>query len=653
MTMLAELIKSAPKNSVIIGDFNLPGACWDTGTSKASERVVVEAVEDKLMTQLVDFSTHIKGNVLDLVVTDMPERVLEVREEGRLGKSDHSIIVAEINVTTGSEKKNDARQDWRNADWEKMRNMLAEQKWKADIRGADTEEAWRIFQEKISEVTVECVPARRRRNVNRPPWMTQEILRAIRKKKRMWAKVKASPDKEEYKKQEKLTRNLIRNAKRRFERKLADGGGQNKKPFYAYVKTKTKARQSIGPLKTKNGETVTENATMAELLNETFGAAFTREETGSVPEPADQHHGEKLTGVRVTVKEVKQKLKGLRREAAAGPDKIGPGLLYELREELAPTLAVIFNKSLASGVVPKEWKEANVTPIFKKGSKAAPENYRPVSLTSVCFFEKATRTVDNGEAFDAVFLDFAKAFDKVPHARLLKKLKAKGIDGQLLNWIKNWLCGRRQRVALGGEFSTWIEVLSGVPQGSVLGPLLFLIFIDDIDEAAAAVDIIRKFADDTKVGHTVNNEDDRRKLQEAIDNLVSWSKKWGMQFNVKKCKVVHFGRSNQCYEYSMDGDKLEVSEEERDIGIEIHQSLKPTKQCAKAAATARSVLGQISRSFHYRDRKTFVKLYITYVRPHLEFSTPAWSPWSLGDIKTLEKVQEKFVNMLSGLAGKT
>jgi Reverse transcriptase (RNA-dependent DNA polymerase)/Endonuclease-reverse transcriptase len=425
MTKLAELINSAPKNSVLIGDFNLPGACWDTGTCKASERAVIEAVEDKLMTQLVDFSAHIKGNILDLVVTDMQERILEVREEGRLGKSDHSIIVTEINVTSGPEKKNNTGQEWRNADWERMKHMLAEQKWKTDIKGADTDEAWRIFQEKISEVTVECVPARRRRNVNRPPWMTQEILRAIRKKKRIWAKVKASPDKEEYKKQEKLTRNLIRNAKRKFERKLADGGGQNKKPFYAYVKTKTKA-----------------------------------------PDPAEHHHGEKLTGVRVTVKEVKQKLKGLRREAAAGPDKIGPGLLYELREELAPTLTVIFNKSLASGDVPKEWKEANVTPIFKKGSKVAPANYRPVSLTSVCckvveslikdrmlshlkkhgllkrsqhgflpgrscatnlleFFEKATRTVDNGEAFDAVFLDFAKAFDKVPHTRLLKKLKQK------------------------------------------------------------------------------------------------------------------------------------------------------------------------------------------------------------------------------------
>jgi hypothetical protein len=191
------------------------------------------------------------------------------------------------------------------------------------------------------------------------------------------------------------------------------------------------------------------------------------------------------------------------------------------------------------------------------------------------------------------------------------------------------------------------------PTRKCAGPLLFLIFINDIEDAAAAVEILRKFADDTKVGHTVNDENGQRQLQEALDNLTEWSKTWGMSFKVKKCKVVHFGRTNRKFAYTMNGEMLSEAEEERDIGVEVHQSLKTSKQCAKAATTARMVLSQITRAFHYRDKFTFVKLYKTYVRPHLEFCTPGWSPWSQTDIKVLEKVQEKFVKMVSGLVRTT
>jgi retron-type reverse transcriptase len=118
-----------------------------------------------------------------------------------------------------------------------------------------------------------------------------------------------------------------------------------------------------------------------------------------------------------------------------------------------------------------------------------------------------------------VYLDFAKAFDKVPHKRLVKKLRAHGIKGRVLRWVKSWLFCRRQRVVLNGKFSSWEEVLSGVPQGSVLGPLLFVIFINDIDEAVPEVEIIKKFADDTKVGQTVTDQEGREKLQAAFNGL--------------------------------------------------------------------------------------------------------------------------------------
>jgi sugar phosphate isomerase/epimerase len=135
------------------------------------------------------------------------------------------------------------------------------------------------------------------------------------------------------------------------------------------------------------------------------------------------------------------------------------------------------------------------------------------------FMETVTKVIDAGRPFDIVFLDFAKAFDKVPRERLLEKLRAHGVKGRSINWIRNWLTGRKQRVVLNGKCSTWAEVLSGVPQGSVLGPILFLIFINDLDMAAEFINILRKFADDTKLGQSAGTPEEREQLQLALDNL--------------------------------------------------------------------------------------------------------------------------------------
>jgi ribonucleases P/MRP protein subunit RPP40 len=203
-----------------------------------------------------------------------------------------------------------------------------------------------------------------------------------------------------------------------------------------------------------------------------------------------------------------------------------------------------------------------------------------------------------------------------------------------------------------GKFSGWREVLSGVPQGSVLGPLLFSIFINDLDSAATAEQIIKKFADDTKVGQILEGPHSHTELQATLDRLCKWAVDWGMQFNMEKCHVMHVGRGNPNHEYSMNGTRLATTKEERDVGFIISENLKPAAQCKKAAQTASSVLGQIHRSFHYRDRHTYVWIYKQYVRPHLEFASPAWSPWLQGYIDCLEKVQERAVKAISGLTAR-
>jgi ribonuclease P/MRP protein subunit RPP40 len=211
---------------------------------------------------------------------------------------------------------------------------------------------------------------------------------------------------------------------------------------------------------------------------------------------------------------------------------------------------------------------------------------------------------------DVIYLDFAKAFDKVPKERLLRKVRAHGVRGRVLGWIRSWLSGRKQKVVLNGKFSSWLEVLSGVPQGSVLGPLLFVIFINDMDDTVEHLtSILRKFADDTKLGKKVRMDKERQELQEALDKLCHWADRWGMEFNVSKCKVMHMRHANQKHHYYMNSQQLEKSEEEMDISVMITSNLKPSAQCAKAARTAQGVLGQITRAFHYRDRHVFMRLY--------------------------------------------
>ena len=227
---------------------------------------------------------------------------------------------------------------------------------------------------------------------------------------------------------------------------------------------------------------------------------------------------------------------------------------------------------------------------------------------------------------DFLYLDFKKAFDVVPKQRLLVKMESMGVRGNVLNWIKEWLTGRTQRVVLNGKQSGVGEVKSGVVQGSTLGPTLFLIYINDFSSAVrdgvSALDmtssILSLFADDTKWGRCVDRQEDRDRFQLEIDRLSEWSRTWQLHFNTSKCKIMHLGKKNVKEEYTMEGNALETTAAEKDIGVMIQENLKPSLHCAKTAAKANGVLGQLSRAVLYRDSNTFIRLYLVYVRPILE-----------------------------------
>lgn len=256
-------------------------------------------------------------------------------------------------------------------------------------------------------------------------------------------------------------------------------------------------------------------------------------------------------------------------------------------------------------------------------------------------------TLDQGKPVDVVYLDFQKAFDKVPHKKLLFKLREMGITGQIYDWISDWLNDREQRVVLLGRCSEWVRVRSGVPQGSILGPLLFLVYINDLEDNI--VGLMLKFADDTKLYGSVATPADERQLQLDLDTLGQWSDCWWMPFNVGKCKIMHFGHNNRNADYFLQGIKLQVVTEERDLGIIMQSNLKCDKQCAKAVKTATRVLGMIKRTFVHLDKVVFLALYKSLVRPHLEYCVQAWCPHYCKDIDLLERVQRRATKMVTVL----
>ena len=258
-----------------------------------------------------------------------------------------------------------------------------------------------------------------------------------------------------------------------------------------------------------------------------------------------------------------------------------------------------------------------------------------------------TDAINNGLATIVVFMDFAKAFDKVSHRALIVKLEGYGFAGNLLSWLKDFLSGRKQRVVMGEVVSDWMDVLSGVPQGSVLGPLLFIIFINDLPEAVKG--LCKLFADDTKLISTIRSPSDLTILQSDVDNLVEWADNWLMEFNDDKCKYMVFNNKQLVIDLKMKGEPLSSTEKERDLGIYISSDLKWGYQVSLAANRASSVLGQLKKCFKKWSVSIFRQLYVALVRPHLEYAIVAWCPHLKKDIEVLEKVQRRATKLVKSI----
>ena len=434
--------------------------------------------------------------------------------------------------------------------------------------------------------------------------------------------------------------------------------------MWSYIKSRRQETFGIATIK-ENNKIYKESIDKANVLNRYFSTVFTEENTDSLS-TLDNSPYPRIDDLNITLSGIVSLLQDLDVHKACGPDGIFPRLLKETALNVAPMLTLLYQASLKQHQVPTDWKQALVVPVFKKGDRTSPTNYRPISLTCIpckifehiiyshifkhltdhniltndqhgfrkhhscdsqllSTIEDFSLHLDSGAQIDAIFLDFSKAFDKVPYNRLFLKLSHYGIQGTLLEWIKDFLTNRTQQVVINNISSESVKVLSGVPQGSVLGPLLFLLYINDLP--LSILSKVKLYADDTLIYRIINTAEDAILLQKDLDTLTQWAQIWLMKFNASKCVHLTITRKKSplITTYTIDNSIIQQNKSAKYLGVTITDNLSWSEHITNITNKANSIRALLQRNLSHCPLSVKSTCYTTYVRPILEYASTVWS----------------------------
>ena len=694
---------------MICGDLNLPGTCWETGENSLGSRDDKTAVETMMQLQNNLFMSEIvkqptRGrNHLDVCFTNSADKILDVETEDTV-ISDHKLVfvrtIFEGRITpeyihqerTGSalEQLNFFHRD---VDWVSINKALSDINWELLFLNKNVEEKYDLIHCILEEICLKYVPSRsskKRRIIPRD----RRILMKKRSKllKRDWRS--NTTQMQELEDLEEALQKSHMEEEKSEESAAVASIKKNCKYFFKYVERKGKIRTSIGPLLV--GDRLTSDpAEICEELRQQYESVF------SVPVDVP----EDISGISernsdiglmqdivICEEDFIEAVKEVRANSSPGHDGIPAVLLRKTMLHLAKPLCVLWNESLRHGKVPHKGKIGKITPIYKGGDKRKRKNYRPVSLTShivklverviakrivqhleaedlyndgqhgfrrgrscltqlLRHYQDILECLSQGNDVDVMYLDFSKAFDKVDHSILLAKLKRIGISEQLRVWIASFLKDRKQFVAVKGSISAESSVISGVPQGTVLGPLLFLIFIADISDGLVS-STATSFADDTRVMKPVSRVSDCEALQEDLGRVYDWAVVNNMCFNGDKFELLRYTLSDEAipFQYlTSEGTIIEAKTEVTDLGVLMSSSANFRSQIDQIIKKAKERLSWIFRVFLTREPKPMLTLYRALVLPILEYCSQLWHPVQLGVSRSLEAVQRSFTSRLRGM----
>ena len=695
--LLREATSLNNSHLVIGGDFNYPEIDWanmisTAGTSHHSH-LFIQCVQECFLYQLVDEPTRYRPgsrpNTLDLILAKEDGTISNLKYKPGLGGSDHIALDFHIQCYTAPPVST-PRRDTNKGDYVRARNMMNSIPWEDLLRDLDLEAALNVFSSKMEEIIQECIPYKndhKKKNI----YMNRDALKKRKRKYEHWKRFTRTQDYEDYvafTRERNSLRKITRELRKEFEHKLAKEVKKNPKSFWNYVNSRLNTRTRVDDIEMEDGTLTSNDTERAEVFNNFFSSVFTKENTDHVPTPGYDFTGDPLVDIEISNEKILKKIRKLHRGKSPGPDGLHPRLLSELDECLCTPLRLLFRKSIDSSKLTDMWKTGHVVPIHKKGSRRKAGNYRPVSLTAIiskileslvrdeildhmvkhklfsddqhgfvpsrsCMtqlliaLDEWTLELDKGEPVDAIYLDFRKAFDTVPHQRLLKKIEHYGIKGKLLDWIRAFLVGRKQKVIINGAHSSWAEVTSGIPQGSVLGPLLFVMFINDMP--SVVTNTCKLFADDAKLYGSVKSKENIQSLQSDLQKLEDWCNLWQMGHNTDKCHSLHLGNNNPKHVYTLNGESLVQTSQEKDLGVIIDDGLKFHTHTAKAVAKGFSILAVIKNSFEYIDEVTLPLLFNSRIRPHLEYGNLIWGPHYRIDQMEIERVQRRATKLVPNL----